>query len=130
MQNSRNIVRSTLFHYHHDGVLRKHRRPSIIFLASKNLIDATDDHPPMLKLPIILPICTCVFILREMVDFRSVGVGYIHDHWSWNEIICIIFLLISVNHMIQMVSTVVYYFSPFTTFILLIIFYAFFLVFW
>jgi len=75
------------------------------FLASNNLRpnlrDATDDNPSTLTFPIILLICTCVFILREIVDIRSVGVDYIHDHWSWNEILCIIFLLISVNHMIQ-----------------------------
>jgi len=60
--------------------------------------------------PCLLVICGTVFILRELLQIKSVGANYIGDVWSWVEIVGIILLLCTSSMMFQEVSMTMNYF--------------------
>jgi len=54
--------------------------------------------------PSLLVFSAFLFLLREVLQILSVGGDYIGDTWSWNELLCIIFLLITAENMFDKID--------------------------
>jgi len=54
--------------------------------------------------PSLLVLSSTVFLLREALQITSVGIDYIGDVWSWYEIVCITFLLMTAHHMFNQID--------------------------